>query len=245
MSDKKYSIGEAAQRTKLTKRAIRFYDQKGLVHPAHKDENGYRLYTDKEIEELTLIAYLKKLGFTLNDIKKILDSENSSQSLHLLIRQQQENNRLEIKALQEKQKQLQRFASLLNPQEDTNYRIFDITKIMKKETSIKNYRKKLWLGAAMLFILEFGGIYTIIALTKNRNIAWAIIALVALIMLVFAIGSWMTMHYYQAVAYVCPNCKHEFVPAFKKFFFAAHTPRLRKLKCPNCQEKSYCLEVAR
>ena len=45
--------------------------------------------------------------------------------------------------------------------------------------------------------------------------------------------------------YICPNCDYKFVPELKKFMFAAHTPHTRRLRCPNCHKKSYCLETVR
>lgn len=56
---------------------------------------------------------------------------------------------------------------------------------------------------------------------------------------------WISTYYFKRVAYICPHCKEVFVPTFKEAFFAKHTPKLRKLKCPSCGHKGYCVETYR
>ncbi len=55
----------------------------------------------------------------------------------------------------------------------------------------------------------------------------------------------ISIYYFNRVAYICPQCGEIFVPDFKQAFFAKHTPSLRKLKCPCCQHKGYCVETYR
>jgi transcriptional regulator with XRE-family HTH domain/DNA-directed RNA polymerase subunit RPC12/RpoP len=43
--------------------------------------------------------------------------------------------------------------------------------------------------------------------------------------------------------YKCRKCKHLFVPTFKEYIIASHGPTTRRLKCPNCGEKSFCKKV--
>ncbi|MDY5610900.1 MAG: MerR family transcriptional regulator, partial [Lactobacillus johnsonii] len=52
-------------------------------------------------------------------------------------------------------------------------------------------------------------------------------------------------YYYDHVEYVCPNCGDVFIPSFLAFNLAPHTPKFRKLTCPKCGKKSYCLEISR
>lgn len=63
------------------------------------------------------------------------------------------------------------------------------------------------------------------------------------ILLVYAI--WVSAYYFKRVAYICTNCGEVFVPDFKQAVFAKHTPKLRKLKCPCCSHKGYCVETYR
>lgn len=70
-------IDEAAQRTGLTKRAIRFYEEEGLLSPAVRSEGGYRLFTARDVERLQRISRLKHaLGISLQEIRELLEAED-------------------------------------------------------------------------------------------------------------------------------------------------------------------------
>ena len=45
---------------------------------------------------------------------------------------------------------------------------------------------------------------------------------------------------YDSSVYKCRKCGHNFKPTFKVYFFGAHTLTTRHLKCPKCDEKSWC-----
>ena len=60
----RYGIGEVAKKLQVSTRALRFYDQKGLLKPT-KAENGYRFYNEDQVQQLQVIIYLKELGFSL------------------------------------------------------------------------------------------------------------------------------------------------------------------------------------
>ena len=51
------------------------------------------------------------------------------------------------------------------------------------------------------------------------------------------------LYYITHTAYVCPEDGTIFRPPLRDQFFAAHTPSMRKLTCPTCGHKGYCLEV--
>lgn len=67
-----YKIGMFAQMNHVTVKALRFYEEQGLLFPAHvDDESGYRYYTLNQMAVVHQITALKCAGFTLEDIKKI------------------------------------------------------------------------------------------------------------------------------------------------------------------------------
>ncbi|HEX3722164.1 MAG TPA: MerR family transcriptional regulator [Nitrolancea sp.] len=65
-------VGELAKRTGLTVRALRYYDEIGLLSPPRHAHSDYRLYGDDEIARLQQIASLRQLGFALEEIREIL-----------------------------------------------------------------------------------------------------------------------------------------------------------------------------
>ncbi len=71
----KYSIGEFSQITRASVKALRLYHEKGVLVPDFVDpESGYRYYSQEQVGEARVIANLKELGFSLSEIKDVLDS---------------------------------------------------------------------------------------------------------------------------------------------------------------------------
>jgi DNA-binding transcriptional MerR regulator len=67
------SIGEFAQASRLSPKALRLYDELGLLVPAHVDEfTGYRWYAAEQLERATLVSALRRIGVPLARIKEIL-----------------------------------------------------------------------------------------------------------------------------------------------------------------------------
>lgn len=65
-------IGEVAERTQLSLRTIRHYDQVGLVPPSARSEGGFRLYTEADVERLNHVRRITPLGFSLEETAEIL-----------------------------------------------------------------------------------------------------------------------------------------------------------------------------
>lgn len=68
----RYRIGELAEATGLTVRALRHYDQIGLLRPQARTESGYRQYGEAEVRRLQQIRSLRNLGFSLEQIGELL-----------------------------------------------------------------------------------------------------------------------------------------------------------------------------
>lgn len=66
-------IGELAERTGLSLRTIRHYDEVGLLPATGRTEGGFRVYAENDVERLTLIKQMKPLGFSLEEMAEILD----------------------------------------------------------------------------------------------------------------------------------------------------------------------------
>ena len=58
-----------------------------------------------------------------------------------------------------------------------------------------------------------------------------------------ALGLLISRYYITHTAYVCPEDQTIFRPSLKENLFARHTPSMRKLTCPTCGYKGYCLEI--
>lgn len=244
-SFKSYHVSQVAKLTKVSPRTVRFYDEKDLVKPARIDENGYRVYTEKEIEKIKLVSYLKQLSFSLKDIKLLLQDENCSASLELLIDRKLQENKEELTELEQRKKKLLNFEKYLHSQNLKTENISEVTKNMKSDLQLSKTRKTILITASGLTIFELLGIALMFLMARNGYKAFAIITLIIILAALILATIMLSKYYYHAVAYVCPLCQKKFVPTFKTFTFAQHTPKFRKLRCPNCHQKSFCLEIAR
>ena len=65
-------IGQVAERTGLSLRTIRFYEENGLVVPTARSEGGFRLYSDDDVARLEVIKRMKPLGFRLEEMQELL-----------------------------------------------------------------------------------------------------------------------------------------------------------------------------
>ncbi|MBZ6085031.1 MerR family transcriptional regulator [Streptomyces olivaceus] len=74
MDDKHMQIGEVAARTELSLRTIRHYEETGLVIPSARSQGGFRLYTETDVSRLMVIRRMKPLGFTLEQMRDLLDA---------------------------------------------------------------------------------------------------------------------------------------------------------------------------
>ncbi len=68
-----FTIGQLAKQVGLTTVAIRHYEKIGLIQPEQRAANDYRLYSDNALRRLQFIQNAKQTGFTLQEIKKLLE----------------------------------------------------------------------------------------------------------------------------------------------------------------------------
>ncbi|WAP54669.1 MerR family transcriptional regulator [Streptomyces sp. S465] len=74
MDGKHMQIGEVAARTELSLRTIRHYEETGLVVPSARSQGGFRLYTEADVARLMVIRRMKPLGFTLDQMRDLLEA---------------------------------------------------------------------------------------------------------------------------------------------------------------------------
>ncbi len=71
------TIGKLARATGTSVETIRFYERSGLLPPARRRESGYREYTEEDVRRLRFIRRAKALGFSLREIKELLELRTS------------------------------------------------------------------------------------------------------------------------------------------------------------------------
>ena len=65
-------IGQVAERTGLSLRTIRWYEEEGLVVPTARTEGGFRLYSADDVARLEVIKRMKPLGFAVEEMRELL-----------------------------------------------------------------------------------------------------------------------------------------------------------------------------
>ncbi len=81
-------IKEVCERTGLTRRAVRFYEEKGLISPEIREENEYRDYTETDVRRLQLVARLRGYRFSVEEIRRLLERPQETQAVFAAHRQE-------------------------------------------------------------------------------------------------------------------------------------------------------------
>ena len=76
-----YKIGEFSKITSLTVKALRYYDEQGMLIPSARSDSDYRLYDVADYEKAQLIILLKKLGFSISEMKDMLTNCESREDI--------------------------------------------------------------------------------------------------------------------------------------------------------------------
>jgi DNA-binding transcriptional MerR regulator len=75
-----HQIGEVAERVDLSLRTVRYYEEVGLISPERRTDGGFRLYTEANIERLLTIKQMKPLGFSLEEMRELLEARDALRS---------------------------------------------------------------------------------------------------------------------------------------------------------------------
>jgi DNA-binding transcriptional MerR regulator len=107
-------VHELAKRAGVSGHAVRYYDGLGLLSPARDPENGYRRFDAAALQRLRFIHSAKSLGFTLAEIREILNTSEGGDSpcpaVREIVRRRLAENAARIRDLQALQARLERAA---------------------------------------------------------------------------------------------------------------------------------------
>ena len=115
--------------------------------------------------------------------------------------------------------------------------IGDIAHIMENRKKMRRIRATILAMGITAEIIETGSLlYGII-----KGVWWPFAAGLPV---VIGLSFWSVIFYYRRVRYICPKCHMIFRTSFREMFFANHTPTTRRLTCPHCGHKGFCVEVS-
>lgn len=84
MTEDTYQIGDAANAAGLSLRTVRYYEEVGLVTPSGRTEGGFRLYSDADVQRLSVIKRLKPLAFSLDELVELLRAWDGTRAGNLV-----------------------------------------------------------------------------------------------------------------------------------------------------------------
>ena len=115
-------IGELASKSGVTAKTIRFYDQIGLLPPAEREPNGYRVYDEAALRRLLFVRHAQAAGLTLREVAQVLAirSEGRAPCVHVtgVLHQrlaEVESRLAELQATRSELKELICFAESVDP----------------------------------------------------------------------------------------------------------------------------------
>ena len=233
----KYTTGELARLCGVTVRTVQYYDTRGILTPTELSEGGRRLYSEEDLKQLKVICFLREMDLPLDAIAQILQEEHPEKVILLLIEQQEKALSEEIADKEKKLEKLRELRNGLKGQAAFSLEsIGDIAVIMEGKEKLKKMRWMMILTGIPVTALQwFSIIFWIVKGVWWPFVLWVVVA-------VFW-GTWVSRYYFRHVKYICPECHEVFKPTLKEAFWANHTPTARKLTCPACGRKGFCVEI--
>ncbi len=234
-----YTTGEMAKLCGVSVRTVQYYDDRGILVPEALSEGGRRLYSEDDLKKLKIICFLRDLDFSINNIDRLLKEEHPEKVIETLLAEQTAALEGELNDRKEKLRKLEKLERELRSVEQFSVAsIGDIIHMMKYRKKLKKVHALMFVVGILMDLIEVG---TVILWVKT-GIWWPFAVGMPI---VIGLGIWISWFYFRAVSYICPECHNVFKPTFKEAFWANHTPRTRRLVCPACGKKSFCVETCR
>lgn len=233
----KYTTGEIAKLCKVTVRTVQYYDTRNILVPSELSEGGRRLYSEDDLKRMKIICFLRELDIPIKAISQLLADEDPGNVINILLEQQLSGLQNEIRQKQETLSRLKLLQRELKTIEHFSVEsIGDIAKIMQDKQNIKKLHRTILFTAIPMGILQWSSIILWIV----TGIWWPF-TIYACAAIPYVIR--VSRYYFNRVSYICPQCHNVFSPRFREAFWAHHTFALRKLTCPGCRRRGWCVEV--
>lgn len=233
----KYTTGELAKIAGVSVRTVQYYDTRNILSPSELTEGGRRLYSEDDLIRLKAILFLKDLGLPLNTVSELLKEETSSEVITLIFDEQEKEIRKEIDELKNRLSMISELRKAIKENENFSVKAMSgIADYMQNKKKLRKVRINMLITGIPLEIVEIGTvIYWVRTGTWWPFAAWFVVQIIA--------ATFLVKYYHRNVSYICPKCHEVFKPSFREMFWANHTPTTRKLTCPHCHTKGFCVET--
>ena len=233
----KYTTGEVAKLTGVSVRTVQYYDDRGILVPTALSEGGRRLYSEDDLKRMRIICFLREAGLPINSISALLAEKNPGSIISILLDEQE---RTLLEELSERKRKLELIDGIRREMREIESfsveSIGDIAHVVKQKNKLKKMRWTMLLTGIPVTALQWTSIVLWIT-----NGLWWLFVIWAAVATVWGVA--ISKYYFDHAAYICPECHEVFKPKFWESFWAYHTPRMRRLRCPKCGYRGLCVEV--
>lgn len=102
VNEKLYSIGQVSKLCRISRKALRYYEELGLITPDKKGKNNYRYYSKHTMLKIPVIKYYKAMGFSLDEMRNMIGGCDYNQLLRNFRRQVEHFEELEREIFDQK-----------------------------------------------------------------------------------------------------------------------------------------------
>ena len=232
-----YTTGEMARLCSVSVRTVQYYDTRDILKPSQLSEGGRRLYSEEDLQKMKIICFLREMDLPINSIGQLFSEEHPENVISLILSEQQQTLQ---KDMQEKQAQLNRLETLQKELKNVEHfsvkSIGDIAEVMNNREKLKKLHTVVLSVGIPFGIMEWSSI----ALWIFQGIWWpfALYTMAAI-----PVITWLVLYYFRRTAYICPECHQVFRPSRKEFFLSSGSFTARKLTCPGCGRRGFCVET--
>ena len=235
----KYTTGEIARLCGISVRTVQYYDDRGILIPSELSEGGRRLYSEDDLRRMRIICFLREAGLSINSISVLFAEDNPGNIISVLLKEQENDLRRELSECQTKLDLIEGIKRELKELDTFSVEsIGDIAYVMKQKSKLNKMRLIMVLTGIPVSALQIAAIVLLIT-----NGIWWLLPVWAIVAVPW--GILISKYYFGHTAYICPECHEIFRPNLREAFWAYHTPRMRRLTCPECRHKGLCIEVYR
>ena len=215
------TINDISKELGITKRAIKFYEEKGLLS-VPKDENGYRNYSQEHIRSLKTISVYRKLGIGISDIRKIISNEDVSILMRVLEEKKAE--------LQDKQNEFLLLQAFISDQDiDKTYERIEYETVAQ---AIKDAFPGFY---GRYFLNHFKPYLQIKIQTEEQEKAYNIIKdfwdnTEIRVPILMRVSGWIMLYFQSLQSYITPEKMESKVSAQMKLYLDPSAEEYEKLK---------------
>lgn len=134
-----YSSGQFAKISGVTKKTLRYYDEKNILVPSFLSESGARFYTEEDLGKMQQISLLKYLGFSLSDIREMMLKTTDLKQLGNFLQIQEKLVQDKIEQLKLVEETIADAYQKVNTEQKIDWsHMLEVTKLTTMENSLRN-----------------------------------------------------------------------------------------------------------